>query len=65
MKKVIFLFSAVALLAVSSCDKSYTCTCVNNTTAATSTVSVKASSSTNAVTQCAAQTQGGTSTCEY
>jgi transcriptional regulator of nitric oxide reductase len=66
MKKLMVSFFALALIVgASSCKKSYTCQCVNNTTGATSTVSVKASSTTDAAVQCAGQTQGGTSTCAY
>jgi hypothetical protein len=66
MKKLALFFSvAVIAISCSSCLKSYTCTCVNNNTGASSTVSVTAANTTDAALKCASQTQGGTSTCAY
>lgn len=65
MKKFLLVLSVLTVIGASSCKKSYTCTCINNNTLATSTVSVKASNATDAVSACAAQTEGGTATCGY
>lgn len=64
MKKLVFAFGLIIALGCSSCQK-YTCTCVNNSTGASSTVQVSASSTSDAIIKCAQQTQGGTSTCSY
>lgn len=65
MNKVILFLAVFAFIGVTGCKKSYTCTCVNDTTQAISSVSVNASSIVNATAQCDAQTEGGTATCNY
>jgi len=65
MKKIILFCSALILLSMTSCLKTYTCYCADNTTGASSTVTVKASNSVGAANACAKQTQGGTATCAY
>ena len=63
MKKIFLFLSVSFILLGSSCTKSYTCDCYNNTTGASSTVSVKAANTTDAALKCAQQTNGGSSSC--
>jgi hypothetical protein len=64
MKKILLVLSVAAIVfGGSSCTKSYTCACYNNTTYASSTASVSAANTTDAALKCAAETKGGTSTC--
>ncbi|MCW3126807.1 MAG: hypothetical protein JWO03_2465 [Bacteroidetes bacterium] len=64
MKKFLSVLAVAAIVfGTSSCSKSYTCACYNNSTGAASTTSVKATSTTDAAVKCSQQTQGGTSSC--
>lgn len=66
MKKIFLFLSVSFILLGSSCTKSYTCQCeLNQSPYTTSTVSIKAANTTDAILKCSQQTQGGTSTCAY
>ena len=64
MKRLILILSGAAIiLGSSSCQKTYTCSCVSNVGGINSTTTVKASNIIQATQRCDNETQGGTSTC--